>query len=61
MTTTTEAIGVDRLFWWLSPSFPVGAFSYSHGLETAVETGEARDRASLERWVAALLRHGGGW
>jgi urease accessory protein len=61
MTTTTEGLAVDRLLWWLSPSFPVGAFSYSHGLETAVETGEVGDRASLERWVDALLRHGGGW
>ena len=26
-----------RLLAWMSPAYPVGAFSYSHGLETAVE------------------------
>ena len=48
MTTTTEA-GLYRLLAWLSPGFPVGAFSYSHALEAAVEAGTVRDRASLER------------
>ena len=36
-----------RLLTWLSPSFPVGAYSYSHGLEYAVEAGLVRDRESL--------------
>jgi urease accessory protein UreF len=59
MTTTTEG-GLYRLLAWLSPSFPVGAFSYSHGLEAAVEAGSVRDRASLERYAAAVLTHGTG-
>lgn len=50
-----------RLMAWLSPSYPVGAFSHSHGLEWAVESGVVRDRASLQEWVAEILRHGGGW
>ncbi|HJO75414.1 MAG TPA: urease accessory protein UreF, partial [Rhodospirillales bacterium] len=37
---TTEPLnerGLYRLMTWLSPSFPVGAFTYSHGIEFAVE------------------------
>jgi urease accessory protein len=49
-----------RLIAWLSPSFPTGGFSYSHGLEYAVEAGLVRDRAGLERWVGAILEHGAG-
>jgi urease accessory protein len=59
MTTLTDS-GLYRLLAWLSPSFPVGAFSYSHGIEAAVEAGRVHDRASLEGWVAAILRHGTG-
>jgi len=60
MTTTLTESGLYRLLAWLSPSFPVGAFSYSHGIEAAVEAGRVGDRASLEAWVAAILRHGAG-
>ena len=45
---------------WFSPAYPVGAYSYSHGLEWAVETGDVRDPAALHRWTADLLRHGAG-
>ena len=47
-----------RLLAWLSPSYPVGAFSYSHGVETAVEEGLIRDRASLVAWLDSVLRRG---
>ena len=46
------------LLLWLSPSFPVGAFAYSHGLEWAHEAGEVTDRASLQAWLGDLLDHG---
>jgi len=49
-----------RLMTWLSPAFPVGAFTYSHGLEWAVETGRLHDRATLIAWVEGILRHGTG-
>jgi urease accessory protein len=49
-----------RLMSWLSPSFPVGAYCYSHGLETAVDAGLVTDADSLEDWLATVLRHGGG-
>ena len=50
-----------RLLAWLSPSYPVGAFAYSHGLEWAVETGQIHDRVSMSAWIDDLLRFGGGW
>jgi urease accessory protein len=49
-----------RLLLWLSPNFPIGAFSYSHGLEAAVESGHVNDRASLAGWIAAVVMRGGG-
>ena len=50
-----------RLMAWLSPAFPVGGFSYSGGLEKAVEDGRVRDAAGLGDWVETLLRHGSLW
>lgn len=45
---------------WLSPSYPVGAYSYSHGLEWAVEAGDIRSRGDLEAWLEAVLVLGSG-
>ena len=53
-----SAHALTRLLAWLSPSFPVGGFSYSHGIEAAVEQGLVRDRASLIVWLDGILRHG---
>lgn len=50
-----------RLQSWLSPAFPTGAYSYSHGLEWAVETGVVCNRDSLVDWLEADLSHGAGW
>lgn len=49
-----------RLLAWLSPAYPVGAFSYSHGVETAVEQGFIKDRASLVAWLESVLLQGTG-
>ncbi len=49
-----------RLMTWLSPAFPVGAFTYSHGLEWEVEQGRVATAADLARWVEGILRHGAG-
>lgn len=43
---------------WLSPSFPVGAFAYSHGLEAAVDRGDIGDAESLTNWLEDLIEHG---
>lgn len=49
-----------RLLAWLSPSFPTGAYAYSHGVEWAVDVREIRDGETLFAWVADVLRHGSG-
>jgi urease accessory protein len=62
-TTTSTAMaeaGFLPLLCWLSPSFPIGAYAYSHGLEWAVEAGDIRDEASLQAWLADILHHGLG-
>lgn len=51
---------LTRLFAWLSPSFPVGAFSYSHGLEWAIEDGTVTSADTLIAWLGDVLRHGAG-
>ena len=50
-----------RLLTWLSPSYPVGAYSYSHGLEWAIEAGVVRDRNTLRDWIEGVLEAGSGW
>jgi len=50
-----------RLMAWLSPSFPVGAFSYSSGIEWAVEAGDIFDAATLRDWLAVMLAEGAGF
>jgi urease accessory protein len=56
-----EARSLYRLMTWLSPSFPVGAFSYSSGIEWAVEAGDIADAASLRQWLAPMLADGAGF
>jgi len=46
---------------WMSPSWPIGAFAHSGGLEWAVEAQLVTDRPSLEAWIADLLDHGALW
>jgi urease accessory protein len=57
----SEAASLYRLMTWLSPSFPVGAFSYSSGIEWAVEAGDVSDASSLRDWLATLLTDGAGF
>ncbi|MEC8846532.1 MAG: urease accessory UreF family protein, partial [Pseudomonadota bacterium] len=49
-----------RLMTWLSPAFPVGAYTYSHGLEFAVEDGQVATREDLVAWLRVVLHHGCG-
>ncbi len=56
-----ERAALFRLMTWLSPSFPVGAFSYSSGLEWAVEAGDVVDVDTLVDWLSALLSDGAGF
>ena len=50
-----------RLITWLSPSFPVGAYSYSHGLEYAIFERIVQDREGLVDWVGTILDRGNGF
>lgn len=57
MTTTTSTERLARLLQLASPALPVGAYSYSGGLEAAIEAGIVRDAASAGRWIADVLEH----
>ncbi len=50
-----------RLMAWLSPAYPVGAFSYSSGIEWAVEAGDIGDAASLHGWLTVMMENGSGF
>jgi len=56
----TSDAQVLLLAQWLSPSYPIGAFTYSHGLEWAVAAGDVADAAALRDWLADVLEHGAG-
>jgi urease accessory protein len=43
---------------WFSPSFPIGSFAYSQGLESAAEAGLIKDEGALLAWINDLLRFG---
>jgi len=60
MTPETDR-ALYRLMAWLSPAYPVGAFSYSSGIEWAVETADIKDAATLKRWLATVIGEGGGF
>lgn len=57
MTTTTDILTLSQL---LSPAFPVGAFAYSHGLETAIAGGAVTCQPTLAAWLRDLVELGGG-
>ncbi len=47
-----------RLLHLASPALPVGAYTYSQGMEWAVEAGAVRDEATALAWIGDVLRHG---
>jgi urease accessory protein len=59
-TEVMDQAALLRLMTWLSPAYPVGAFSYSSGIEWAVEAGDITDAASLRDWLAIMLTDGTG-
>ncbi|SMF02514.1 urease accessory protein [Tistlia consotensis] len=54
----SETGALLRLQAWFSPAFPVGGFSYSHGLEAALEAGWIGDLDGLVDWLASDLAEG---
>ena len=59
ITMTTDS-DLFRLLAWTSPAYPVGGFSYSHGIEMAVEEGRITKRDHLVRYIESVLRQGAG-
>lgn len=51
--------GLQKLLTWLSPAFPIGAFAWSAGLETAIVAGSVHDRSSTRDWIEGNLHQGG--
>jgi urease accessory protein len=58
---TTDLSALYRLMAWLSPAYPIGAFSYSGGIEWAVEAGDIKDAETLRRWLAVVIGKGSGF
>ena len=56
--TPVSAPALLQLMWLASPALPVGGFSYSEGLESAVDTALVGDEASAQRWLVDQLRLG---
>ena len=48
-------VALARLLQLASPALPVGAYSYSQGLEAAVEAGLVHDAASARTWIGDVL------
>tara|TARA_R110002096_G_scaffold3025_1_gene15456 strand:- start:1277 stop:1948 length:672 start_codon:yes stop_codon:yes gene_type:complete len=50
-----------KLQTWLSPSYPVGAYAFSHGIENAVETSLVNNASDVTDWVATIIGSGNGY
>lgn len=51
LETGLSSAELIKLQAWFSPSFPIGSFSYSHGLEWAVKAGDVRSAGPLHDWI----------
>ncbi len=65
ITTTTDRMDLPegdffRLLAWTSPAYPVGGFSYSHGIEMAVEEGRIPNAPALTAYITTVLMRGAG-
>jgi urease accessory protein len=54
----SEAAKLQRLLTFLSPAFPVGAFAWSAGLETAIAERSLTDSTTMRNWLLGSLAHG---
>ena len=55
MSTDTAPSGLLQLIWLASPALPIGGFSYSEGLEAAIDQGLVHDELSATDWVVDQL------
>ncbi|MEM7667981.1 MAG: urease accessory protein UreF [Pseudomonadota bacterium] len=61
--STSPGLSPKSLFTlatWFSPSFPVGAYTYSHGLELAVYEGSVSCVQSARDWISDCIEYGSG-
>jgi urease accessory protein len=61
--TAAETLSQDalyRLLTWFSPTYPIGAFCYSSGIEWAVEAGDVTSAETLRAWLESILNCGAG-
>ena len=49
-----------KIMAWLSPAYPLGSFSFSHGLEDAISTGIVASKENLFDWLFQILHFGSG-
>lgn len=59
--TMADGLALYRLMTWLSPSYPVGAYTYSHGLEWAVEAGWVTSAETAQAWIGDVVARGAGF
>jgi urease accessory protein len=57
----TDNASLLLLLNWMSPTFPIGSFAYSHGLEQAIADGRIKTQEDVENWLSDLLQMGSGW
>src|SRR5210317_1481353 len=57
-TENNGRLALARLLQLVSPSLPIGAYSYSQGIEWAVETGWIKNREDLRQWMLGLIETG---
>lgn len=55
MNTNNNDLALTRLFQLISPSLPIGGYTYSQGIEWAVEQGWVQDEDQLQEWLKGLL------
>jgi urease accessory protein len=56
-----DAQSLLLLLNWMSPTFPIGTFAYSHGLEQSIVDGRLKMSDDVEQWISDLLQSGSGW
>ena len=54
----SETASLQKLLTWFSPSFPVGTFAWSAGLETAIVEGQTTDSSTVRDWIEGTLTAG---
>jgi urease accessory protein len=60
-TMTSPEQSLYILQTWFSPSYPVGAYTYSHGLENAFETGLVTNVDQAVQWIGQIVASGNGF